>query len=49
MGRIPEGTPADVDRAVEAARAAFDSWSQTPLEQRVELCTAISLRLQERP
>ncbi len=48
MGRIPEGTPADVDRAVAAARAAFDSWSQTPLEQRVELCSAISLRLQER-
>ena len=48
MGRIPEGTPADVDRAVEAARAAFDSWSQTPVEQRVELCSAISLRLQER-
>jgi aldehyde dehydrogenase (NAD+) len=48
MGRIPEGSPADVDRAVEAARAAFDSWSQTPLEQRVELCSAISLRLQER-
>ncbi|HEV2811840.1 MAG TPA: aldehyde dehydrogenase family protein [Solirubrobacteraceae bacterium] len=48
MGRIPEGSAADVDRAVAAARAAFDSWSQTPLEQRVELCTAISLRLQER-
>ncbi|HEV3001873.1 MAG TPA: aldehyde dehydrogenase family protein [Solirubrobacteraceae bacterium] len=48
MGRIPEGTPADVDRAVAAARAAFDAWSQTPLEQRVELCTAISLRLQDR-
>ncbi|HEV2061294.1 MAG TPA: aldehyde dehydrogenase family protein [Solirubrobacteraceae bacterium] len=48
MGRIPEGTPEDVDRAVEAARAAFESWSQTPLEQRVELCSAISLRLQER-
>jgi acyl-CoA reductase-like NAD-dependent aldehyde dehydrogenase len=48
MGRVPEGTPADVDRAVEAARAAFEPWSQTPLEQRVELCAAVSLRLQER-
>jgi aldehyde dehydrogenase (NAD+) len=48
MGRIPEATAADVDRAVQAAREAFEPWSQTPLEQRVELCTAISLRLQER-
>ena len=30
MGRIPEGTPADVDRAVAAARAAFDGWSAGP-------------------
>ena len=48
IGRVPEGAPEDVDRAVAAARAAFDSWSQTPLEDRVEHCTAISLRLQER-
>jgi aldehyde dehydrogenase (NAD+) len=48
MGRIPEGSPEDVDRAVAAARAAFDGWSQAPLVERVELCTAISLKLQER-
>ena len=48
MGRIPEGTPADVDRAVAAARAAFEPWSQTPLEQRVGLCSAVALRIQER-
>ena len=48
MGRIPEGSAADVDRAVEAARAAFDSWSQTPLEQRVAFTEAIALKLQER-
>jgi len=48
MGRIPEGSAADVDRAVEAARAAFATWSEVPLEQRVELCSAISLKLQER-
>ena len=29
MGRIPDGTPADVDRAVAAARAAFPAWSAT--------------------
>ena len=48
IGRIPEGTPQDVDRAVAAARAAFDGWAATPLHQRVELCAAIALRLQER-
>ena len=30
IGRVPEGTPEDADRAVRAARAAFDAWSQTP-------------------
>jgi len=30
IGSVPEGTPEDVDRAVRAARAAFDSgWSKT--------------------
>ena len=29
--------PDDVDRAVQAARAAFDGWAQTPLEQRLAL------------
>ncbi|MGC1215199.1 MAG: aldehyde dehydrogenase family protein [Micromonospora sp.] len=48
IGRIPEGTPEDVDRAVAAARAAFDGWAATPLHQRVELCGAVALRLQER-
>jgi acyl-CoA reductase-like NAD-dependent aldehyde dehydrogenase len=48
MGRIPEGTPADVDRAVDAARAAFESWSAAPLQDRVALTAAISAKLQER-
>jgi aldehyde dehydrogenase (NAD+) len=48
MGRIPEGTPGDVDRAVEAARPGFEAWRQVPVEQRVEACTAISAALAER-
>jgi acyl-CoA reductase-like NAD-dependent aldehyde dehydrogenase len=48
MGRIPEGTPAAVDRAVDAARAAFETWSQVPVSERVALTAAIGLRLQER-
>jgi acyl-CoA reductase-like NAD-dependent aldehyde dehydrogenase len=34
MGRVPEGTPADVDRAVAAAKAAFEGWSQTSVAER---------------
>ncbi len=36
MGRIPECTPEDVDKAVAAAKSAFDSWSQTPREIRAK-------------
>lgn len=48
MGRIPAGTPADVDAAVAAARAAFEPWSAVPRADRVGLCSLIALRLQER-
>ena len=34
MGSIPAGTAEDADAAVRAARAAFDSWSTTPPDQR---------------
>src|SRR3954453_16151558 len=45
MGRVPAGTRADVDRAVEAARAAFEVWSQVPLDDRVAACAAIGQQL----
>src|SRR3954452_6386157 len=48
MGSVPQGTPEDVDRAVKAARAAFDAWSQADPVDRAELCAAIALKLQER-
>jgi acyl-CoA reductase-like NAD-dependent aldehyde dehydrogenase len=48
IGRIPEGTVEDADRAVRAARAAFDSWSQTAPEERAALCGAIGAKLGER-
>src|SRR4030095_12872855 len=34
IGRIPQGTGEDVDKAVAAARQAFQSWSQTSLKER---------------
>jgi aldehyde dehydrogenase (NAD+) len=42
MGTVPEGTPEDVDRAVFAAREAFDSWSQTPVTDRADWMRRIS-------
>ena len=34
MGSIPEGTAEDVDKAVAAAKAAFETWGQTEPEER---------------
>jgi aldehyde dehydrogenase (NAD+) len=34
LGQVARGGPVDVDRAVAAARRAFDIWSQTPPEER---------------
>src|SRR3954463_11204002 len=48
MGRVPEGTPADVDRAVAAARTAFEVWSQVPAFDRAQACLAIGMKLAER-
>ncbi|HEX5732290.1 MAG TPA: aldehyde dehydrogenase family protein [Blastocatellia bacterium] len=48
MGRIPEGTAQDVDRAVAAARAAFNSWSETSVDERAKILKAISERLAAR-
>jgi aldehyde dehydrogenase (NAD+) len=48
IGRIPEGTPEDADRAVRAAREAFDSWSARDPEARAAYCAAIGAQLTER-
>jgi acyl-CoA reductase-like NAD-dependent aldehyde dehydrogenase len=42
MGTVPEGTAEDVDKAVRAARAAFDEWSQTSVEDRAKFLQRIS-------
>ncbi len=40
-GRVPEGTAADVDAAVAAARAAFPVWSAVPVAERAAVIKAI--------
>jgi aldehyde dehydrogenase (NAD+) len=42
IGRIPQGTPEDVDKAVAAAREAFETWSQTSLKERADVMRQIS-------
>ncbi len=41
IGRIPSGTAEDVDKAVRAARAAFDGWSTTPVPDRAAILMEI--------
>jgi acyl-CoA reductase-like NAD-dependent aldehyde dehydrogenase len=48
IGRIPEGTPEDVDRAVEAAKEAFPAWSATAPEDRAKFLQRIAEGLQGR-
>jgi acyl-CoA reductase-like NAD-dependent aldehyde dehydrogenase len=48
MGTIPACTPVDADRAVAAAREAFDSWSRTSREERAGYLSAIAAGLSER-
>jgi acyl-CoA reductase-like NAD-dependent aldehyde dehydrogenase len=48
MARIPEGTVAEADAAVRAASAAFDDWSQTPVEERAAYLDKIATGLKAR-
>ncbi|MFG3168583.1 aldehyde dehydrogenase [Streptomyces sp. NPDC048200] len=43
VGRVPHATPADVDRAVAAARGAFDHgpWPRMALAERVEIVSRV--------
>jgi aldehyde dehydrogenase (NAD+) len=48
IGQVSFGTAADVDRAVAAARAAFETFSQWTVAQRIELLERIVMAYQER-
>src|SRR6185503_640460 len=48
MGRVPLGDDKDVERAVAAARSAFPSWSETPVETRAGYLEKIGLGLKAR-
>jgi NAD-dependent aldehyde dehydrogenases len=48
MGRVPEATAQDVDKAVEAAKRAFESWSSTSVEERSKYIQRIAEGLSAR-
>lgn len=48
IGTVPACSQEDADRAVAAAREAFESWSQTSREERAGYLTAIAAGLNER-
>ncbi|WP_417601722.1 aldehyde dehydrogenase family protein [Pararhodobacter oceanensis] len=51
LGQLALGNLADTDRAIAAARAAFDGWTQTPVAERIEalrrLLDAYNARFEE--
>lgn len=47
LGQVPAGTPSDVDRAVEAAAAAFPAWRRTPPEDRIQYLFKLKNLLEE--
>lgn len=42
IATVPRGSVEDVDRAVQAAAKAFASWSQSPIEQRIEVFSRLA-------
>jgi acyl-CoA reductase-like NAD-dependent aldehyde dehydrogenase len=42
IGTIPSGTAADVDRAIRAARAAFEGWARTSAPERAKYTSRIA-------
>src|SRR5271166_2226189 len=51
MGSVPDGSVEDVDRAVAAARAAFEGWSETSVQERADwmqrIAEALGARIEE--
>src|SRR5690348_2876447 len=48
IGLFPRSGTADVERAVAAARAAFDGWRRTPAPRRGEILYRVGELLKER-
>ena len=47
IGSVPIGNSDDVNHAVSAARSAFESWSMSPIEDRIKILNDLSTALKE--
>lgn len=47
LAEVADATNEDVDRAVKAARKAFETWSQTTTAQRADILDRIAARIEE--
>ncbi|MDE0953194.1 MAG: aldehyde dehydrogenase family protein [Candidatus Poseidoniales archaeon] len=48
IGKVPVGSTKDVDKAVAAAKSAFNTWSKSNIDQRIDLLNALSYTFKER-
>tara|TARA_B110000495_G_scaffold59743_1_gene50702 strand:+ start:743 stop:2161 length:1419 start_codon:yes stop_codon:yes gene_type:complete len=48
IGKVPVGSTKDVDKAVAAAKTAFNTWSKSNIDQRIDLLNALSYAFKER-
>ncbi|MFM0700693.1 aldehyde dehydrogenase family protein [Paraburkholderia sediminicola] len=48
IGYVPAGNVEDVNRAAQAAKAAYPAWNALGVERRGELLREVARRLQER-
>ena len=48
IGQIPDGSPVDVDRAVAAARRAFQPWAETAPARRAQVLREIAEGIRKR-
>ena len=47
IGSVPVGNSDDINHAVSAARGAFESWSTSPIEDRIKILNDLSAALKE--
>jgi betaine-aldehyde dehydrogenase len=47
LGDVPDATEKDIDRAVAAARSAFEEWRRVPIAERARCLGALALRIDD--
>ena len=47
VGHVPDASPADAGRAIASCAAAFDTWSKTPMSERVRIQKACAQAMRD--